>query len=349
MAVLGEVAKVALGAIIVILVVIIAVVAAMYFVAKSTVCRLPLIGPMLCKSCVGHPDAKVDPNGDCYVCPTDMTRTAAPVTSRTACAGYGLGAPNDKQGVQYCEHTYGSHSFPDDTEGGTCWTCPSGMDRAILPPVTADNACVLPGGEAACAKMGEGVFGDPTTGDCWRCPAGWIRTGNPVTDDDACSAGFTVLSKKTIDYCKKIAGPTAYPDPNGDCYACPSGMQQSGADSHSRTACTVAPVWEGGALSKKAKDWCERLGGDHAFADPNGYCYACPSGWNRTIFAATGDTACIKQGTFADYGPATKHGAWTAPATKHGTWVLPADKVGPWTDSATRNGGMSAPAVIYSQ
>lgn len=347
MSALGETAKVALSIIIVVLVVIIAVVAITYYVARTAICRLPLIGALLCKICILHPDAKKDLNGDCYICPTDMTRTAAKVTSKTACAGFGLGAPNDEQGVKYCKHIYNSRSFPDDTEGGTCWTCPSGMGRAIVPPVTADNACVRPEGEFACAKMGEGVFGDPK-GACWRCPTGWLRTGNSVTGDKACSAGFTALSKKSVDYCKRIAGPTAYPDPDGDCYACPPGMQQSGADSHSRTACVVAPFWEGGAASKKANDWCKRLGGKHAYADANGYCYACPSGWNRTILPGDGDAACIKRGTIADYGRAKRHGAWSAHAKKHGTWMLPADKVGVWTGPATRNGGMSAPATIYS-
>ena len=334
------------------LIIVAIIVAAAYVLLPSfgeLFCKIPLVGSAMCPGgcrTAAHPRGDKDPTGICFECPVMMTRTAAPVTDSHACAGYGLGEPNDSQGLTYCQYMHGSRSFPDDTEHGTCWTCPDGMDRALIPPVTAKNACVRPGGEASCSKFGEGVFGD-LDGSCWRCRPGWIRTTEKATSDKACSAGLTAIGPEAIAYCKKIGGHTAYPDPNYDCYACPAGMQQSGADSHSRTACTVAPVWEGGAASHKAQEWCK-----HHFdadrTDADGYCYKCPRGYKPTVLSAKGPTACVKGGIFGKYHSARRVGAWTSHAKKIGRWAGPADKVAEWTAAATKNGKMSAPATTYT-
>ena len=113
-----------------------------------------------------------------------------------------------------------------------------------------------------------------------------------------------------------------------------------------------------GALSKNAREYCHRFS-DHAFPDPDGKCWTCPSGWNRTIFAVQGNAACIKRGTVSDYGNASEVGKWVSPVVGLGKWVSPvkdvghwigsAAKTGAWVAKATEHGKMAAPAIIYGK
>lgn len=379
---LGRIGGDLLRALAVVLVIVVIGAVALYLAGRAIVCDIPIIGKLLCRSCWLHPGSKLDPlTGDCYVCPAGMTRTAQPVSSKTACAGYGLGVATDPQGEAYCDTKYGEDAFADPD--GKCWTCPDDMVRSV-DPVTAKTACEAGAGaldaktKSYCHKFSDDAFPDPD-GKCWTCPDGMIRSADPVTAGTACEAGVGALSKGAVDYCHKLSG-DAFPDPDGGCWECPDDMKRTVAAVTSGSACAAGV----GALSAGAVDHCHKVAGSGAFPDPNGGCYGCPPGWIRTANPVTSDKAC-SAGVGALSRGAVDHchsissrafpdpdgGCWECPsdwnrtifavtgktacikrgsfahygrADRVGDWVSGAVKRGAWVGPATKAGSWVAPA-----
>lgn len=96
------------------------------------------------------------------------------------------------------------------------------------------------------------------------------------------------------------------PIDGGTCWTCPSGYKRTVFSVKSNKACERA----GGERFARANRHSRGgglLGTDcpgGQFWDPNGYCYSCPSGYNRTGYPVTSDKAC-SQKVHADYRSAT--------------------------------------------
>jgi hypothetical protein len=218
-------------------------------------------------------------------------------------------------------------AFTDLTLGG-CWTCPQGMGRTVY-PVTADNACAAPLVDegAYCQGQWPGSQPDPD-GYCWICPAGTGRTVYPVTGSAACEAPLGSRDQ----YCASHWS-GSLSDPDGDCWTCPQGTSRTLDPVTSDTACAPAFLDRDEFCQQKypvsSVGW---QGGD-----PNGGCYTCPAGYNRTWDPVTSATAC-----------ATSWFGSKSPATYQGPWKFPADIVGHWSVSAELPGMYTAPATRVS-
>ncbi len=79
-----------------------------------------------------------DPNGYCWSCPGGYTRTAAPVTAKNACTKWR--GPSFTKAALKKRLACPDGSFFDPSRGGSCWSCPEGYVRTLV-PVTAGNAC----------------------------------------------------------------------------------------------------------------------------------------------------------------------------------------------------------------
>ncbi len=172
-----------------------------------------------------------DPNGHCYTCPGGMTRTAAPVTSDTACSAAGLGAGALSQGaIDFCKNS-NPNGFPD--ADGYCYNCPKDMSRTAA-VITSTSACSAAGmnplgalskdAQEYCKNNNTNGFPD-ANGYCYNCPEDMSRTAATIDSPTACSAAginpLGALSKEAQEYCAKTNG---FPDADGYCYDCPKGM-----------------------------------------------------------------------------------------------------------------------------
>ncbi len=95
----------------------------------------------------------------------------------------------------------------------------------------------------------------------------------------------------------------------GTCWTCPSGYNRTVFAVNSDKACE-RPSGELFAKAKKHGRGGGLLGTDcdgGQFLDPDGYCYSCPNGYNRTAYPVTSDKAC-SQRVRADYQRARKVG-----------------------------------------
>lgn len=79
-----------------------------------------------------------DPNGYCWSCPSGYARTAAPVTAKNACTKWR--GPSFARATLRKRLACPDGSFFDPTRGGSCWSCPEGYVRTLV-PVNEPNAC----------------------------------------------------------------------------------------------------------------------------------------------------------------------------------------------------------------
>ena len=97
------------------------------------------------------------------------------------------------------------------------------------------------------------------------------------------------------------------PIDGGTCWTCPEGYKRTVYSVKSGKACERA----GGEVFAKATQHGRGYGplgtncANGQFWDPNGYCYSCPSGYNRTGYAVTSSKACSKRVSSA-FSAATK-------------------------------------------
>lgn len=101
----------------------------------------------------------------------------------------------------------------------------------------------------------------------------------------------------------------------GTCWSCPSGFQRTVFAVDGTTACERAASTASSSASRRGRGTgllgtnCPR----GQFWDPNGYCYTCPSGYNRTAAPVTGRNACAKS-VAASYAKATLQASLFCPA-----------------------------------
>lgn len=99
-------------------------------------------------------------------------------------------------------------------------------------------------------------------------------------------------------------GPGTFYDPidGGTCWTCPFDYKRTVFSVKSDKACERAAYERFSKATRHARG-SGLLGTDCAggqFWDPNGYCYSCPEGYNRTTYPVTSDKACSKR-VHADY------------------------------------------------
>jgi len=155
-------------------------------------------------------------------------------------------------------------TFFDPIQGGTCWQCPSGTKRTVL-PVNGGGACQKPAGEVRKraknhgrgrgllkTDCGRGQFWDPN-GNCYSCPSGTRRTAAPVTASNACAASVpakrTRAKKRSSVKCRR--GTFYDPIDGGSCWSCPKGTKRTVASVKSNKACEkAAPIADLKAAAK---------------------------------------------------------------------------------------------------
>lgn len=134
-----------------------------------------------------------DSNGACYSCPDHMSRTAAVISSSTACSAAGLNPLGafSKDAIDFC-HRYSSSTFPD--ANGGCYGCPEDMARTAAPINTA-TACaagglapwnsLTPEAKKYCHRFDDRGF-PSIDGKCYKCPDGYQQTLLPAWGPSAC-------------------------------------------------------------------------------------------------------------------------------------------------------------------
>ncbi|HEY9164111.1 MAG TPA: hypothetical protein VIN57_05840, partial [Magnetovibrio sp.] len=123
------------------------------------------------------------------MCDPGFGRTLSAVTAWDACGKFGAQARSATFVSRICP-TEGA--FLDKRNGGECWVCPPGYDRALFTPVTGAQACkkeldlikATERGDFLC-KPGE-VHDMIDGGTCWTCPQGYKRTWDSVKSATAC-------------------------------------------------------------------------------------------------------------------------------------------------------------------
>jgi hypothetical protein len=205
------------------------------------------------------------PTGGCWICPEGYSRDIYnPADGDRACStktdggasgrilGGGL-TPAQSQDAQLAKASFRGRlcetgTFYDGIRGGTCWTCPEGYVRSIM-PVTHERACVIPSRENFDKatrvrrtvwphECPAGSFHDIWEGGgCWTCPGGYRRTALHINDARACAQ--TVGQKDTTAKFEKnalcatgeirddrIEG-TQDATAGGGCWTCPAGYVRS--------------------------------------------------------------------------------------------------------------------------
>lgn len=145
----------------------------------------------------------------------------------------------------------------------------------------------------------DGGFVDPINGgECWKCPDGYVRSWRPVTDKKAACIkprnGLAFQPAITIEtnMGKCPSGQFFDPRNGGECWSCPQGYNRSLAEVDKFNAC-AKPAYEDFSKAthrSSLKTSCP----SGQFSDPNGGCYSCPSGYNRTAHAVTSNKACSR-------------------------------------------------------
>jgi neutral ceramidase len=235
--------------------------------------------------------------GSCWSCPDGYNRTIFPIDGKSACEkpAYSLFSSATKNGQAGCAP---GQFF--DLLTGACWTCPDGYNRTIF-PVNGDSACERPAKtiNSYATKndkpgCGPGQFYDLFTAACWSCPDGYERTLFPVTGGTACErSAYSVYSGADSTSAVGVECPRGY---SLDvtlwrCYRCPDGYSKR-----------LFRTWNDGAACERsfpADDTSATRHGNDTLCPSGqfldigtGYCWSCPSGYNRTIFPIGDSTAC---------------------------------------------------------
>lgn len=263
--------------------------------------------------------------GDCWSCPTGYNRTVFAVTASNACE-----KPAFSQFSSATQHAPAGCAAGQffDLGTGDCWSCPTGYNRTIF-AVTAANACERPAysdfsgaqSQAVSPICPAGYVHDLILNGCYRCPAGYNKNVLVAWNaPNACSKGVfdpAVPAQST---------PVTPPCPAGyeqdlflnACYRCPSGFNKVIFNPwNSAQACERVNAAVFASATNRGDGGCP-VG---QFLDIGlGTCWSCPSGYNRTIFAVTGNTACEKVNP-AVFAFATQHGKFACDA-RNPYWFL---------------------------
>jgi len=154
---------------------------------------------------------------------------------------------------------------------------------------------------AARGNCPKGSFFDIGLWQCWSCPKGFTRTAAAVDTDRACSRpnknikGTYTKANFMGPVCPKGTFYDGIRD--GECRKCPDGYKRSAAHVDAKNACFVAAREDFQKIRRHArgkgllKTDCPK----GQFWDAiDGYCYSCPSGYNRTAYSVRDKRACSK-------------------------------------------------------
>lgn len=225
--------------------------------------------------------------GECYTCPKDYKRSAAHIDAANACyvpAGESLVAANRGKSTIW-PHECGSGTFWDGSNGGACWSCPSGYARTGN-PIGGGNACsaVVKEKQSVAtmfvkAVCGAGEFSDlkiagtqdiSAGGGCWTCPVATDRTVLPVDGGQACQRAPGLRFAKAAQTQPMTCESTEIFDPvNSNNPNMAAALRARNADPDS------TPV---------------------AAASSGGTCWTCPPGSKRTVNTVYGGSACQPTG-----------------------------------------------------
>ncbi len=152
--------------------------------------------------------------------------------------------------------------FFDLIEGGTCWTCPSGLARTVF-AVNTDKACekVASTDFRRANEHGRGTgffrtdcpggqFWDIVDGNCHSCPAGFsMQVFEHVHSERKCARGIPATWTRAT----KIGPPCGAgklwdPRNGGECWSCPEGFVRTVAPVNSSLACEYKMIGGGTGL-----------------------------------------------------------------------------------------------------
>lgn len=152
---------------------------------------------------------------------------------------------------------------------------------------------------AARGKCPKGSFFDIGLWQCWSCPKGFKRSAAAVDSDRACSRPNKKIRGEFTK--AKFIGPvcpagTFYDGiRDGECRKCPSGYKRSAAHVDAKNACFVPAGTNFKKINRHAKGKgifktdCPK---GQFWDGIDGYCYSCPSGYNRTGHSVRDHRAC---------------------------------------------------------
>ncbi|WP_417793855.1 tectonin domain-containing protein [Terasakiella pusilla] len=160
--------------------------------------------------------------GECWKCPQGYGRTMAAIDQHNACQKDGMFGPiAPAKLIKKADCNPGEIQDGIGGNGGSCWTCPEGTDRTVL-PINGAAACeksewfdferatklqdlTCPAGEVfdfidlnqqdinTRPEFKTGKRPSPVeSGTCWACPQGYERTSSSVKSDEACQAQYMV-------------------------------------------------------------------------------------------------------------------------------------------------------------
>ncbi|MCF8178975.1 MAG: hypothetical protein K9J74_10750 [Sulfuritalea sp.] len=154
---------------------------------------------------------------------------------------------------------------------------------------------------AAVGKCPSGTFFDIGKWQCYSCPKSYKRTAAAVDTDRACSKTDSSVrgELKSASFVAPLCAKGTFYDPirGGECWSCPSGYKRSAAHIDAANACFIP----GGEEIKTATNHGRGKGllktdcAKGQFWDPNGNCYSCPSGFNRSAAPVTAKNACSRR------------------------------------------------------
>lgn len=124
-----------------------------------------------------------------------------------------------------------------------------------------------------------------------------INKGVKVVKNEVAKRTLVYARARPVGTPKKCPDNSFYDIGTEKCYKCPSGYKRTVASVNSRNACEK-PGGERFAKALSGGKGTGLLGTDCRpgyFWDPNGKCYKCPSGYNRTAHPVTSDKACSQK------------------------------------------------------
>lgn len=155
---------------------------------------------------------------------------------------------------------------------------------------------------AALGTCPSGSFFDIGKWQCWTCPNDYPkRSIFPVDGDKACDrpdpnqkGGFFAAEIKG-----KVCPAGTFFDPirDGECYSCPAGTRRSAAHIDAGNACFIPAGEELRGIDRHNKAtgiFGTDCPGGQFWDGIDGFCYSCPSGFNRTAYSVRDNRACSR-------------------------------------------------------
>jgi len=264
-------------------------------------------------------------SGDCWSCPGGYNRTVFAVTAANACErpAFSQFSSASQHGAAGCA---AGQFF--DLGTGDCWSCPTSYNRTVF-AVTAPNACEKPAfsefsgsqSQAVSPICPAGYAYDALLNGCYRCPSGYSRNVLVAWNaSNACSKGVFDPPVPAESVAATPPCPAGYVQDLilNACYRCPTGFNKVVFNPwNSAQACEKVNPAQFASATNRGDGGCP-VG---QFLDIGlGTCWSCPSGYNRTVFSVTGNTACEKVNP-AVFSVATRHGKFACEA-RNPSWFL---------------------------